>query len=338
VGEALEWLRRQPFDLMLCDICMPGPSGLDLARLARDRYPNVAMIMLTAVDDPAAGDAAISAGVFGYLIKPFRPNEVLVMIANALRRRKLELEHLDRQEMLEQLLEARTKELDQIVGSLGTTRKTLRQTREEVVHQLVKAARVRDVETTDHLYRMSAYCALIARRLGLPAERVEDIRLASMLHDVGKIGIPDAILRKPGRLTAEEFEVIKHHSEIGERMLAGSSSDLLDLAASIALTHHERFDGSGYPRGLAGEAIPLEGRIAALADVFDAMSTARVYKGAISVEKTLDYLLAERGGHFDPEIVDLFVGAMDEVLQIKAEQEEAGGREDEIDEVANITV
>ena len=164
---------------------------------------------------------------------------------------------------------------------------------------------------------MSRYCALLAAKVGLGAERVDLIRVASPMHDVGKIAIPDSILLKPGSLDAEERRVMERHTEIGYQILSGSRAELLRLAADLAWTHHERFDGSGYPRGLARAEIPLEGRIAAVADVFDALTTDRVYRKAMPVEEAVGLMAAERGRHFDPEILDLFFASLDDVDAIR---------------------
>jgi putative two-component system response regulator len=189
--------------------------------------------------------------------------------------------------------------------------------REETIQRLAKAAEFRDNETAEHNQRMSHYCMILAERFGMSTERCEKIRLASVMHDIGKIGISDLVLLKPGRLTEEELYLIKTHAEIGYRILSGSRSPLLDLGAVIAFTHHEKYDGSGYPRQLAGEEIPVEGRIAAVADVFDALTSNRVYRKAWSVDRTLELIVREKGAHFDPLFVDLFLESMDDVLQIK---------------------
>ncbi len=187
----------------------------------------------------------------------------------------------------------------------------------ELVRQLLYAAEFRGVEMGPHLERMSRYCELLGRRLGLDDERRELIRTASLLHDIGKIGIPDRILLKPGSLSAQERRLMEQHAEIGYRMLTGSRSELLALAATIAWTHHERFDGTGYPRGLAREAIPLEGRIASVADVFDALTSERVYRPAFSLEEALETMKDGRATHFDPSILDLFLASLPEVVAIK---------------------
>jgi PAS domain S-box-containing protein len=186
---------------------------------------------------------------------------------------------------------------------------SLRRSHEETIRRLSRAAEFRDDDTGTHIERVSRYCALIAVRLGLDREHSNQLRIASPMHDVGKIGVTDAILRKPGPLDAMERAAMQRHAEIGHSILAGSGADLLERAATIALTHHERYDGAGYPHGLAGEEIPLDGRIVAVADVFDALTTDRVYRRAHSHEQALAIMRLERGGHFDPRVLDAFLGA-----------------------------
>ena len=297
---ALEAIR---YELMLCDINMPGESGLELARQVLKERSDLAVVMATAVDDADVAETALELGAYGYMIKPAGRNEVRITVSNALRRRELELNHKDHEGELEQAVAERTQEL--------------RVSREETIQRLAKAAEFRDIETAEHNQRMSHYCRLLAERLGMSAERCEQIRLASVMHDVGKVGVSDLILLKPGKLTGEEFAQIKTHPDIGHCILSGSTSPLLELGAVIALTHHEKYDGSGYPRRLAGDAIPIEGRIAAVADVFDALTSNRVYRDAWSLEKTLELLNHDKGSHFDPSMVDLFLESMDDVLQIK---------------------
>jgi putative two-component system response regulator len=193
---------------------------------------------------------------------------------------------------------------------------SLRRSREESIRRLSRAAEFRDDETGAHIERVSHYCELIAVRLGLGPELCEQMRIASPMHDVGKIGVADAILLKRGPLDADQRAEMERHADIGYRILAGSGAELLDLAATIARTHHERFDGSGYPRGLEGEEIPLEGRIAAVADVFDALTSDRPYRPRFSRTEAVDMMRADRGSHFDPRVLDAFLGAEDEISAI----------------------
>jgi putative two-component system response regulator len=188
---------------------------------------------------------------------------------------------------------------------------------EEVIYRLAAAAEFRRVETRLHLMRVSRYCFLLAQKLGLDENRCLLIRDASPLHDVGNISIPNKILMKAARHAPQEYEIMKQHASIGHEILEGSESDLIQTADSIAWTHHEKFDGTGYPRGLDGDTIPLEGRICAVADVFDALTTKRVYKPVTPVDRSVEIMKEGRGGHFDPEVVDLFLENIDEVLAIK---------------------
>jgi putative two-component system response regulator len=302
--EALEILREHNCSLMLSDIHMPEMEGTELLPLARKIDPDLAVIMVTGVDDRDVAIQCLEAGAYGYLVKPLDANEFLINVANALYRRGLEIANKRYNFELETLVEERTEEL--------------RKAKEETIITLARVAEFRDDETAQHTERMSYYCHMLAEKIGLPKEQCEQLRQASPLHDIGKIGISDGILRKPGRLTDEEFDAIKEHSQIGYRMLMGAKSDLLQLGASIALTHHEKYDGSGYPKGLAGNEIPIEGRISAICDVFDALTSDRVYKSAAPVEKAVDILKDGRGTHFDPELLDIFLENIESVKVIKA--------------------
>lgn len=310
VDEALELFERQPYDLVISDINMPGKTGIDLlGRLAHYQHP-LAILMATAESDRKVAIHTMELGAYGYLIKPFDRNELLINVANALHRLELEKNNLRYSEELEEMVQERTEKL-------RAAEQEIRDSRAETIYRLAKAAEFRDNETAQHTLRMGEYCAVVAARLGLGGDVCERIRQASPLHDVGKIGIPDQILLKPGRLTKEEFAIIQQHPEIGYRILDGSKSEFLIMGANIAYTHHEKWDGSGYPRGLAGEEIPLEGRIAAVCDVFDALTSDRVYKAAMSTEKALDILREGRGGHFDPACHDAFVDSITDILALK---------------------
>ncbi len=315
-AEARDLLQQQAFELALCDVNMPGESGLSLVRHILAKHPDTATIMVTAMDDQRIANVALEQGAYGYVIKPFEPNEILISVTNALRRRKLEHENRANREKLEQVVLARTAELRETIVRLEQTERALRKVQEETIQRLVMAAEFREKGSPWHIQRMSRYCALIATRLGWATERCELIRLASTMHDIGKIGTPDEIVFKPGGFTPEETRLMQQHTEIGRRLLSGSA-ELLTVASTIAWTHHERFDGSGYPRGLVGEAIPLEGRIAAIADAFDAVTTRRVYKQALPVEQAVDVMRLSRARHFDPQLLELFLDSVDKVLAIR---------------------
>ncbi|MGH2751354.1 MAG: HD domain-containing phosphohydrolase [Actinomycetota bacterium] len=316
---ATESLEAEPFDLLLTDMSMPGESGLDLIRSASDRYPDLATVMVTGLDDRDLANSALELGAYGYVIKPFESNEILISVTNALRRRSLEIENREHQQRLEQKVKERTGELWNAIRDLETTQEELRRSREETVKRLSIAAEFRDDETGRHIQRMSRYCALLARELGHDSEQAELIRVASQMHDIGKLGIPDSILRKPGPLTPEERRIMEQHCEIGWRILAESQSELLDCAAVIALAHHERVDGTGYPRGLSGSDIPFAGRIAAIADVFDALTTDRIYRAAMPLGRALEIMRDGKGTHFDAGALDKFFDTLDEVIRIHQE-------------------
>jgi putative two-component system response regulator len=292
-AEAVERIHAGDFALVISDINMPGMSGIKLLARVKGSKPDVAFIMLTAVDDHATAVRALELGAFGYIIKPFEANELFINVSNALRRRELEMERDRYEERLERDVQERTVEI--------------RATQEQVIVRLVAASGFRDEETGEHIRRMGEYAAILARTMGWNEKATEEIRLAAPMHDVGKIGVADAILRKPGKLTAEEFERMKEHTRIGARILEGSRIALLDLARDIALFHHEKWDGSGYPQGLRGETIPPCARIVAVCDVYDALATDRVYRRALPEEQVLAIMREGRGTHFDPRLLDLFL-------------------------------
>ncbi len=289
---------------------------MDLVRDILSEYPHIAVIMVTGLDSSVLANAALDMGAFGYIVKPFESNEVMIDVANALRRRRLEIENRLHRENLEDVVRTRTMALQQALEWLELREKELRLSREETIQRLAIAAEYRDGATAQHIQRMSHYCELLARKYGLSAERCDLIRTASPMHDIGKIGTPDHVLLKPGKFTQEEFDVISQHAEIGYRILSGSDAEILKVAALIAWTHHERWDGNGYPRRLKGEEIPIEGRIAAIADAFDALTTQRVYKPAFSLDHAVELMSKRRGEHFDPELLDIFFASMDEIKRI----------------------
>ena len=315
--EARVFLTADEYAVVLADMDMPALAGLNLVMEIAHSYPDSAIVMLTGLNDPALLTSALDMGAYGYMVKPLEPNEVLINITNALRRRSLEMDNRRHREELEGLIRSRTDDLRDAVGRLQRVEKELLSSREETIERLSIAAEFRDNETIKHIKRVSGYCEIIARASGHDQEHCEMIRIASQLHDVGKIAMPDQLLTKEGPLTEEERELMKQHTEIGYRILAGSHSEVLTIAASIALTHHERFDGAGYPRGLSEESIPVEGRMLAVADVFDGLTSDRVYKKAVSIEEAISVMQAESDKQLDPDLVDLFLSSMHLVLPIK---------------------
>jgi len=428
VTEAREKLAEQEFDLALCDIQMPGESGLVLAEEIIRDHPRTAVVLVTGVDDPDVANRALEMGTGGYLVKPFWPGQLAITAMNALRRHELELAHEAHSRALEDRIKrlmdaapvpiyikdrerryrianraahaAAGMEPDQLVGltdrdfmspeseriaaasdqkildggatyeaeeqlTVDGAEKTfltvkfpflddsgeiagisgistditarrqaeelqmqltsaqegaieeLRASRQETVERLTRAIEMHDEDTGRHVARMASTAAFLGSQLGMDREEVLLLRTAAPMHDVGKVATPDTILRKPGALTPEERTEMQRHTTVGHEILSGSDSELLELAASIALTHHERWDGSGYPLGLKDEEIPLEGRIVAVADAFDAMVSDRCYRPALPVEEALQAIEKGRGTHFDPKIADLLLGHREQAFALR---------------------
>jgi putative two-component system response regulator len=318
--QALVDLFKHGADTVLLDMRMPGMTGLEVCRQIRShpKTLHTPVVFITAVNDRELRRRGMEAGADDFLSKPFDEVELLARIRNSVRVRRY-YDNLEQQrEQLEVAVHERTAALNEAIAKLTQIQVDLRASQEETIYRLSRAAEFRDDETGQHLQRMSRYCQLIGRRIGLDENTCELLRIASPMHDVGKLGIPDRILLKPGRLTHEEFAVMKGHAEIGYRILVGSDATPLKIAATIAYTHHEKWDGNGYPRALKGEEIPLPGRIAAVADVFDALTSARPYKPAWKLEDALDLMKTNRGAHFDPNLVDAFFDALPEVLTIRS--------------------
>jgi putative two-component system response regulator len=303
--KAHELLAVEPFELLVCDLQMPGESGLDVISYVRATYPDTAAIMVTGVDDEKLAGHALALGAYGYIVKPFSTTDLSIQVLNALRRRQLEIAQRQERERLEHMVEERTGELRDAVEEL-------KRSEEETVRRLAAAVEARDHETAEHIERVGNYSALVASWLGLSEDHCELIRRSSTLHDVGKIGVADEILLKPGPLTPAERVAMQRHAKIGHDILDGSKLDLLELAATIAWTHHERVDGTGYPRGLAGSEIPLEGRIVAVVDVYDALTSDRPYRPALAHDNALALMCTGKGTQFDAVVLDAFLSALEE--------------------------
>ena len=313
--EAREALEHEAIPLLLSDVSMPGESGLDLIRYALCEHPETATLLISALEDPEIAQVGMDFGAYGYLCKPVRRSAVLIGVMNALRRRDIEARERTARFHLEDILRMRTAALTEALQRVEAAAIRGRVLQAETIHRWAQSAEYRDPGIGRHLKRVGHYSAMLGQKLGLHGESLE---LASVLHDVGKIALPDAILLKAGPLTADERMAVETHATVGYEMLRGSCSGLLDLAALIARTHHEKFDGSGYPAGLSGTEIPLEGRIVAVADVFDALTSDRVYRPAWSVTTTITWMTRERGAHFDPEVLDVFFASMDEVRSVQS--------------------
>jgi putative two-component system response regulator len=312
--EAFEWCRRNPVDLLITDQQMPGMSGTELIRRLRQepRCRDVPVLMVTAVQDVSVRREALLLGASDCLSKPFDAVEAGARIRNLLALRRS------------------TQSLARYAASLeeevrrATAAITARE--HEAIVRLARATEYRDWETGAHIVRVAWYSRLIARGLRLPDQEQDVIFRAAPMHDVGKIGVPDYILLKPSALDDIEFGIMKQHTVLGHRILAGSSSELLQLAADVALTHHERFDGTGYPDGRSGEAIPLAGRIVAVADSYDALTSERPYKSEWPTGLAVAYLQQHAGSHFDPDCVRTFLEAEREIAEIRGAFPDSHGR------------
>ena len=313
-------------DLILLDLRMPRIDGFQILEWLRNTSgtcANVPVVVLTADVSTEARDRALGMGADDFLSKPYDPAEVALRAKNLLETRRLHKQLESKNDSLEDAVRVRTRELWDAVQRIERNEQEVRRSRAETIKRLAIAAEFRDDETARHVARMSRYSHLLAAKTGMEEEQADLIRLASTMHDVGKIGIPDSIVSSRRKLSTEERLVMQKHCEIGFTILSGSDTLLLDLAATIALAHHERFDGSGYPHGLVGNDIPLEGRIAAIADVFDALTTDRVYRRRYGLTAALGLMKERRGTDFDPELLDLFFDSIDEVLAVKERYEDA---------------
>ena len=306
--EARRILDERSFAVVLCDIGLPGRSGLDLVAELGRTHPEIATVMVTGRDDPEIAATALQLGAYGYLTKPFEVNQLLIDVTNALRRRKLDAAQRIYESSLEETVAARTAQLEVAVARLEESERELRRAYGETISRLSRAIESHDGATGAHVERVGFYAQQIALALDLVPARAELLRLVSPLHDIGKIAVSDTVLRKTGPLDTQERVEMERHTDVGHELLAGSGNELLDVAAVIAWTHHERWDGSGYPRGLKGEEIPLAGRIVAVADVFDALTSDRPYRPALSAADARAHIAAGRGTAFDPQVVDAFLG------------------------------
>jgi putative two-component system response regulator len=306
--EALGLLAVQSFDVVVTDIDMPVMNGIELAKsIKKDFTPDV--IVMTGQIHSYQYDEIISIGASDFVEKPFSPREMILRINRVLKERSLK-------------------------QSAKRAHEELKESYIDSIHRLVMAAEYKDEDTGDHIVRIGKYCTLLAEKLNLSAEFIETINYAAPMHDIGKIGIPETILLKPGKLTDDEFDIIKTHTLIGARLLSKSKSNILQMAHEIALTHHEKFNGRGYPNQITGKNIPISGRMVALADTFDALTSKRPYKDPYPKEVVYDIMSKERGDHFDPEILDIFIDNFDQFFEVRGK---VGTFESGVDETFKLS-
>ncbi|MBF0193448.1 MAG: response regulator [Magnetococcales bacterium] len=313
--EGVKLYTEQNFDLVLLDIMMPIMNGFEVLEVFESVGKNIPVIVLTALQDKQTKLKALNAGAKDFLTKPFDSDEVQARVRNLLEahlaQKRLSIYSQD----LEQQVLDRTLELSQKNSELIKTQL-------HVVQRLGRAGEFRDSDTGLHVVRMSHYSHILGKACGMQNDESFLLLHAASMHDIGKIGVPDRILLKPGKLDSTEWDIMQQHAKIGAEIIGKHPSELLEMARAIALTHHEKWDGTGYPNGLRGTDIPLVGRIVALADVFDALTTKRPYKKAWPLPQVIALIKEEKGKHFDPDLIPLFLDLMPEILKIKDQHQE----------------
>lgn len=304
--DALNLLQAELADLVISDLNMPGMSGLELLEEIRQKFPQAAVMLATGVDDLHTGVEAMKKGASDYMVKPIQLDSMVFSVQRAIEKKRMELEIENYRCNLEQMVEQRTRQLNAAMRRVELTY-------DETLEALGAALDLRDTETAGHSHRVTHYCLEIAKRAGCTPDQLKQIRRGAYLHDMGKIGIPDSILLKEAKLTADETSVMQNHVRIGYDLVCRIA--FLAGAAEIVLTHQERYDGMGYPQGLAGDEIPIGARIFAVADTLDAMTSDRPYRRALSLETARDEINRESGKQFDPAIVGVFQSIPDKVLE-----------------------
>ncbi|MCP4353225.1 MAG: response regulator [Desulfobacterales bacterium] len=319
--EALDILDKEKTDVVITDIRMPGISGIELAGLIKKKNDSD-IIVMTGYASDFKYENIIETGASDFITKPVSIKELMIRLKRILRERFLLAEQIHAQRKLEfsnQRLIEYSRYLNNSIVALQASQQELHEAYIDTINRLVMMSKYKDKDTGEHIIRMSRYSALIAEKIGMKNDDIKSIQYSAPLHDVGKIGIPDYIILKPGKLTDKEFDVMKHHTVIGAEILANSKAKVLKYADRIAMFHHEKWNGTGYPQGLSGDDIPLCARIISLADVFDALISYRPYKVPYPVEVALKIIKKERSEHFDPDIVDVFFKNINQILEIKEE-------------------
>jgi putative two-component system response regulator len=314
--EALDKLIEFEIDLVLLDVMMPGLNGFDVTKLIRQdaRFRLLPIILITALWETEDRVKGIEAGCDDFITKPLDKMELLARVRSLLKVKA----YNDLAKNFRNELES---EVSIITEDLRISIKKIKSDSLETIHRLAMVSDYKDRGDSAHINRMSLYSAVIARKMGLKEETIETLLYAACMHDLGKVAMPDNILQKPSKLNPEEWEIMKQHTVIGAKILKGSNSEYINMGEVIAMHHHEKWDGSGYPHGLKGIEIPIICRITALADVFDVLTSKRPYKEAFTTNKALSIIKEGRGSHFDPEVVDSFFAVEDKILKIKNQYE-----------------
>ncbi len=303
--KVIDQLESETYDLLLLDLEMPHLTGFEVMEQVRNKYclDELPILILTGNQTVEVRHRALAEGANDFLTKPFEPFEVNLRVKNLLKVRRSYKSQKEINQQLEQLVQKRTTELNQAT--------------EDLVYALSVAGELHDNETGQHVLRVGKMAGILAEGVGLPTDLVYMIERAAQMHDVGKIAVPDCVLLNPGKLDAEEWILMKSHAESGAQLLGSNGSVLIQMARSIALSHHEKWDGTGYPKGLKGESIPIEGRITGIVDVFDALTSKRPYKDAWPVEQAVQYITDEAGKHFDPKLVEVFNKHLDCIVDVR---------------------
>lgn len=329
--EAIIKLSGRQIDLMLLDVKMPGMDGFEVTRKVRqdDRLRLLPIILVTSLHETEDRVKGIEAGCDDFISKPVDKTELIARVQSLLKVKAYNDLLRNYRKELESEVAKRTEELRNAL-------KTIKRASLDTIYRLSMASDYKDEDAGLHVKRMSGYCAVIARNMGLNESSIETILYASPMHDLGKIGIPDRILMKPGKLDPFEQKIMNMHTVIGANILKGSDADFIKMGEAIAMSHHERWDGSGYPNGLKGKEIPIVGRIAAIADMFDTLTSKRPYEEAISAEKAFEMIMEDRGKRFDPDVVDAFFAVKDKILTIKENYDDDNQKAFDIPELKSL--